>query len=88
MVHKKSSPQRKDIAHVPKVGDVKVKVTINNMEESFATVLMAVMNGSTGIGVVDDKGKKHHLMIVSLPLIPMRCYRTRMYRLKMKRTLK
>eukprot|EP00957_Ditylum_brightwellii_P119748 9136034-Ditylum_brightwellii.AAC.1 len=57
MVRKKSSPQRKNITPVAKGGDVKVKVTINNMEESSATVLMAVMNGSTDVGAVDDRKK-------------------------------
>eukprot|EP00957_Ditylum_brightwellii_P094184 7170499-Ditylum_brightwellii.AAC.1 len=58
MVHKKSSPRRKNQTLVAKEGDVKVKVTINNMKESSATVLMAVMNDSTNVGAVDDKRKK------------------------------
>jgi hypothetical protein len=88
MVQKKSSPQRKNQAPVAKGGDVKVKVIVNNVEESSATMLMAVINGDIDVGVVDDRRKKHHLMIVSLRLILTRCYKTRMYRLGMKRTLK
>eukprot|EP00957_Ditylum_brightwellii_P005295 403808-Ditylum_brightwellii.AAC.1 len=58
MVHKKSSPQRKNQTPVAKGGDVKVKVSINNREESSATMLMAVMNGSTDVGDVDDRREK------------------------------
>eukprot|EP00957_Ditylum_brightwellii_P165863 12627995-Ditylum_brightwellii.AAC.1 len=83
MVHKKSSPQRKNQTPVAKKGDVKVKVTFNDMKESSATLSMAVMNDSTNVGAVDDKRKKYHLTIVLLCLIIMRCYRTRMYRAKM-----
>eukprot|EP00957_Ditylum_brightwellii_P160522 12220038-Ditylum_brightwellii.AAC.1 len=52
MVRKKSSPQRKNI------GDVKEKVTINDVKESSDTMLMAVINGSTDVGIVDDRRKK------------------------------
>eukprot|EP00957_Ditylum_brightwellii_P175463 13358508-Ditylum_brightwellii.AAC.1 len=58
MVCKNSSPQRKNITPVAKGSDVKVKGTINNVEESSATMLMAVVNSSTDVGVVDDKRKK------------------------------
>eukprot|EP00957_Ditylum_brightwellii_P059850 4543663-Ditylum_brightwellii.AAC.1 len=58
MVCKKSSSQRKSQTPVAKEGDVKVKVTINNMEESSATMSMAVMNGFTDVGVFDDKREK------------------------------
>eukprot|EP00957_Ditylum_brightwellii_P015401 1158846-Ditylum_brightwellii.AAC.1 len=88
MVCKKSSPQRKNQTPMAKGDDVKVKVTINNVEESSATVLMTVMNSSTDVGAVDDRRKKHKLTIVLLHLILMRCYRTRMHRLKMKRKMK
>eukprot|EP00957_Ditylum_brightwellii_P167653 12763060-Ditylum_brightwellii.AAC.1 len=57
MVHKKSSPQRKNQTLLAKEGDVKVKVTINDMKESSATVLVAVMNDSANVGAVDDKKK-------------------------------
>eukprot|EP00957_Ditylum_brightwellii_P151637 11547493-Ditylum_brightwellii.AAC.1 len=88
MVCKKSSPQRKNQTPMAKGGDVRVKVTINNTEESSATMLMAVINGSTDVGIVDDRRKREHLTIVSLCSILLRCYKTRMYRLRMKRTLK
>eukprot|EP00957_Ditylum_brightwellii_P162472 12371937-Ditylum_brightwellii.AAC.1 len=58
MVQKKSRPQRKNQTPVAKGGDKKAKVTINGMEESSDTILMAVINGLTDIGVVDDKSKK------------------------------
>eukprot|EP00957_Ditylum_brightwellii_P060260 4575918-Ditylum_brightwellii.AAC.1 len=59
MVRKKSSPQSKNITPMAKGGDVKVKVTINRVEESSATMLVAVINGSTDVGVVDDRRKKN-----------------------------
>eukprot|EP00957_Ditylum_brightwellii_P076454 5810619-Ditylum_brightwellii.AAC.1 len=43
---------------VAKGRGVKVKVTINNVEEISDTVLMAVMNGSTDVGAVDDRREK------------------------------
>eukprot|EP00957_Ditylum_brightwellii_P206161 15347088-Ditylum_brightwellii.AAC.1 len=58
MVCKKSSLQRKNQTHVTKGGDMKVKVTINKVEESSATMLMAMMNGSTDAGAVDDRREK------------------------------
>eukprot|EP00957_Ditylum_brightwellii_P005406 412282-Ditylum_brightwellii.AAC.1 len=58
MVCKKYSPQKKNQTHVAKGGDVKVKVTISNVEESSATMLMAVMNGSTDVDAVDDRREK------------------------------
>eukprot|EP00957_Ditylum_brightwellii_P004272 324697-Ditylum_brightwellii.AAC.1 len=58
MVQKKSNPQRKNITPVAKGGDVKVKVTSNNMKETYVTVLMTKMNDSTNVGAVDDKRKK------------------------------
>eukprot|EP00957_Ditylum_brightwellii_P175422 13354202-Ditylum_brightwellii.AAC.1 len=58
MVRKKSSLQRKNQTLVAKGGDVRVKVTINNVEESSATMLMAAMNGSKDVGAVDDREKK------------------------------
>eukprot|EP00957_Ditylum_brightwellii_P078467 5966792-Ditylum_brightwellii.AAC.1 len=58
MVHKKSSPQSKNQTPVAKGGVVKVKVTINNMKESSATILMAVLNSSIDVGAVDVKRKK------------------------------
>eukprot|EP00957_Ditylum_brightwellii_P119307 9102166-Ditylum_brightwellii.AAC.1 len=57
MVQKKSSPQRKNQPPVAKGGNVKVKVTINNVEEISGTILMAVISGSTDVGVVDDRRK-------------------------------
>eukprot|EP00957_Ditylum_brightwellii_P018293 1377930-Ditylum_brightwellii.AAC.1 len=88
MVHKKSSPQKKNQRPVAKGVDVKVKVTISNVEESSATALMAVMTGSTDVGAVDDRRKKHHLTIMLLHSILTRYYRMIMYRLKMKMTMK
>eukprot|EP00957_Ditylum_brightwellii_P133578 10184856-Ditylum_brightwellii.AAC.1 len=58
MVHKKSSPQKKNQTPVAKQGDLKVKVLMNNVKDSSAAVLMPVINGSIDVGVVDDKGKK------------------------------
>eukprot|EP00957_Ditylum_brightwellii_P166307 12661032-Ditylum_brightwellii.AAC.1 len=58
------------------------------MEEGSATVLMAVMNGSKDAGAVDGRKKKYHLTIVLFCSILTRCYRTIMYRLKMKKTMK
>eukprot|EP00957_Ditylum_brightwellii_P154457 11754522-Ditylum_brightwellii.AAC.1 len=58
MVYKKSSPQRKNQTPVAKAGDVKVKVTTNNVKKSSAIILIAVMNGSTDVGAVDDRRKK------------------------------
>eukprot|EP00957_Ditylum_brightwellii_P007163 544025-Ditylum_brightwellii.AAC.1 len=58
MVCKKIIPQRKNQTPVAKGGDAKVKVTFNDMKESSATVMMAVMNDSTNVGSVDDKRKK------------------------------
>eukprot|EP00957_Ditylum_brightwellii_P105444 8038622-Ditylum_brightwellii.AAC.1 len=58
MVRKKSSLRRKNQIPVAKEGNVKVKVAINNMEESSNIILMAVIRGSTDVGVVDDRRKK------------------------------
>eukprot|EP00957_Ditylum_brightwellii_P004273 324698-Ditylum_brightwellii.AAC.1 len=58
MVQKKSNPRRKNQTSVAKGGDVKVKVTFNNVKESSETVLMAEMNYSTDVGAVDDKREK------------------------------
>eukprot|EP00957_Ditylum_brightwellii_P056503 4283844-Ditylum_brightwellii.AAC.1 len=58
MVRKKSSQQRKNQTPVAKGGDVRVKVTINGKAESSDTMLMAVINGFTDVGVVDDRSKK------------------------------
>eukprot|EP00957_Ditylum_brightwellii_P084852 6451941-Ditylum_brightwellii.AAC.1 len=58
MVRKKSSLQRKNQTPVAKGGDVRVKVTINGKAKSSNTMLMAVINGSTDVGVVDNRSKK------------------------------
>eukprot|EP00957_Ditylum_brightwellii_P154301 11742310-Ditylum_brightwellii.AAC.1 len=57
-MQKKSSLQRKNITLVAKGGDAKVKVINNNTEESSYTMLLAMINDSTDVGVVDDRREK------------------------------